>query len=75
MDNLFEKKIPESEMDNGEKHGWRDDGYPDTPKYKYGGQAVRIIYDRKQREKEKRKAEKKEIRKESREHETEQDLF
>mgnify|MGYP006447247691 CR=1 FL=1 len=75
MDNLFEKRIPESEMDDGEKHGWREDGYPDTPKYKYGGAAVRLIYDRKQARKEKRSTERKEIKKKNRKHTREQKLF
>mgnify|MGYP006279378395 CR=1 FL=1 len=58
MDDLFKPRVPDSEMDDGEKHGYREDGYPDTPKYKYGGQDVRIVYDRKQREKAEAQAQK-----------------
>ena len=51
MDDLFKPRVPDSEMDDGEKHGHLEDGYPDTPKHKYAGQDVLLLYDRTQREK------------------------
>lgn len=45
------------------------ENYPDTPRFKYGGQDQRIIYDRKQMEEEKRRERREETPQQKRERE------